>query len=116
MRIPVQVCLRAQWPSQGWPVPAHERWAVLGDGVFGASLLATGAQASGLERHALLGCACCTGNLALRVTLGRLIRRGGYDRILVVVADADHRAGVLNVLEEAQFAPHLVLDPDGECR
>lgn len=116
MPIPVQVCSRAQWPAQGLAVPAHERWAVLSDGVFGAGLFAADAQTPGLEHHALLGCACCAGNLALRVTLGRLIRRGGYARILVVVADADHRAGVLTVLEEAQFAPHLVLDPAGAGR
>ena len=111
MRIPVQVCSRAQWPAQGLAVPAHERWAVLSDGVFGAGLLAADADTPGLEHHALLGCACCAGNLALRVTLGRLIRRGGYTRILIVVIDPDHRAGVLKVLEEAQFAPHLMLDP-----
>ena len=115
MRIPVQVCLRAQWPAQGWAVPAHERWAVLGDGVFSPGLLA-GTETAGLEHHALLGCACCAGNLALRVTLGRLIRRGGYARVLIVVADADHRAGVLKVIEEAQFVPHLVLDPGGDGR
>lgn len=106
MALPVQVCTRAQMQRpQAWAVPVGERWAVISDGLFDAL-----ADHPGIERHALVGCACCAGSLALRVTLARLIRRGGYARLLVVVADESHRAGVVGVLTEAQFAPHLVLE------
>ena len=107
MAIAVQVLTRAQAAHPGALLPpAGQRWAMLSDPWFDAT-----SESPGLDRHGLFGCACCAGNLALRVTLGRLIRRGGYARVLIVVADESHRAGVLAVLGEAQFAPHLTLLP-----
>lgn len=63
--------------------PAGERWAVLVEGGLGA-LAAVGSE-PGVVAVALGGCACCTGATVLRVTLTRLLRAGGLDRILIVV-------------------------------
>ncbi len=110
MTIAVQVITRAQASAlraQCEARPPGERWALIVDGLF-----APLGDAVDVETHGLAGCACCVGNLALRVTLGRLIRRGGIARIVVVTAAQDHVEGVYKVIREAQFAPHLRMAGD----
>ena len=106
--------------------PAGERWAVLVEGAVGALAAAGGApggdaapgagmasgagtasgagsKAPGVYVVALGGCACCTGATVLRVTLTRLLRAGGLDRILVVVGAAARPDAVAAMLSAPPF-------------
>lgn len=112
-----RAALLAQWLRAR---PAHERWAVLVEGgpgalaaVGGAPVGATDSGGSarptdrageqGVVAVALGGCACCTGATVLRVTLTRLLRAGGLDRILVVVGAAARPEAVAAMLSAPPF-------------
>ena len=60
------------------------------------------------EVHAIAGCACCSGQVALRVTLVRLLR-SRPDRIALVVADPAHVAGLLALLDSDSLRNHTQL-------
>ena len=63
----------------------------------------------GVVAVALGGCACCTGATVLRVTLTRLLRAGGLDRILIVVGAAARPEAVSAMLCAPPF--EALLEP-----
>ncbi|GAB3471565.1 hypothetical protein GCM10027321_43610 [Massilia terrae] len=56
------------------------------------------------------GCLCCTGNLVLRVTLNRLLRRAP-ERLYIGVADAGHLSQLRSWLAAAPYDQLLELAP-----
>ncbi|MFM7633512.1 MAG: GTPase [Betaproteobacteria bacterium] len=60
------------------------------------------------------GCPCCTGNLTVRVTLNRLLKRTPQQLYLSLL-DATHRESVLAFLQEPQYRDRLVIGPDLRC-
>ncbi len=61
------------------------------------------------------GCPCCSGNLTMRVTLNRLLRRAP-ERLYLSIADASHKSQVAAFLQEKQYQAHLQLGPELVCR
>jgi G3E family GTPase len=57
------------------------------------------------------GCLCCTGNLVLRVTLNRVLRRRP-SRLLIGVANAGHLDQLRSWLGNAPYDQLLELAPD----
>jgi hypothetical protein len=57
------------------------------------------------------GCLCCAGNLVLRVTLNRLLRRGPA-RLYIGVANAEHLDQLRSWLGSAPYDQLLDLTPD----
>ena len=56
------------------------------------------------------GCLCCTGNLVLRVTLNRLLRRQP-DRLVIGVANAGHLDQLRSWLQSPPYDQLLELGP-----
>ncbi|GAB2866016.1 hypothetical protein GCM10027277_38540 [Pseudoduganella ginsengisoli] len=54
------------------------------------------------------GCLCCTGNLVLRVSLNRLLRRPPA-RLLISLANAEHAGQLRGMLENAPYVGLLTL-------
>lgn len=57
------------------------------------------------------GCMCCTGNLALRVTLNRVLRRRP-DRLFISIANAEHLSHLHAFLLQPSYQPYLSLTDD----
>jgi G3E family GTPase len=57
------------------------------------------------------GCLCCTGNLILRVTLNRILRRPPA-RLFIGLASADHVAQIRRFLSEPPYDALLALTDD----
>lgn len=53
-------------------------------------------------------CPCCTGNLAMRVTLNRLLRHPPQ-QLFISVAQAAHLDAIRRFLTEASYDAHLTL-------
>jgi hypothetical protein len=60
------------------------------------------------------GCPCCTGNLTMRVTLNRILRRSPA-RLYLSLSDASHREQVLLFLQAPQYLALLAIGPDLQC-
>jgi hypothetical protein len=60
------------------------------------------------------GCPCCTGNLTMRVTLNRVLRRSPA-RLYLSLSDASHRDQVLLFLQAPQYLALLSIGPDLQC-
>jgi len=60
------------------------------------------------------GCPCCTGNLTMRVTLNRVLRRSPA-RLYLSLSDASHREQVLMFLQAPQYLDLLAIGPDLQC-
>jgi hypothetical protein len=60
------------------------------------------------------GCPCCTGNLTMRVTLNRVLRRSPA-RLYLSLSDASHREQVLLFLQAPQYLDLLAIGPDLQC-
>lgn len=60
------------------------------------------------------GCPCCSGNLTMRVTLNRALRRPP-DHLYLSIADTAHKAGVLNFLQEDQYRALLHIADELDC-
>ncbi len=60
------------------------------------------------------GCPCCTGNLTMRVTLNRVLRRSPA-RLYLSLSDATHRDQVLMFLQAPQYLDLLAIGPDLQC-
>lgn len=57
------------------------------------------------------GCACCTGNLTMRVTLNRILRHAPA-RLYISVANSAHSENLRNFLSQPPYTQYLVLTPD----
>ena len=60
------------------------------------------------------GCLCCIGNLTLRVTLNRMLRKHPH-RIYISVADATHLSAIEQFLSAAPYDNLLQLMPVIDC-
>lgn len=60
------------------------------------------------------GCPCCTGNLTMRVTLNRVLRRSPA-RVYLSLSDAGHREQILSFLQSPQYLDLLSIGPELQC-
>lgn len=85
-------------------LPGAARWAVLRDQGETFKL----PQASGGDRDPALetmgGCACCTGRLSVRSALGRLLRRGPWEHLLIELSGTGHPAAFVDVLRAGELS------------
>ena len=81
----------------------------------GRALLENAAQGLSLQvLRVTPGCPCCTGNLTMRVTLNRVLRHAPAC-LYLSIANATHKAQVVNFLQEQQYQEHLTLGPELVC-
>lgn len=57
------------------------------------------------------GCLCCTGNLTMRVTLNRMLRRRPA-RLYIGLSSSEHLARIREFLNQPPYASLLMLTPD----
>lgn len=60
------------------------------------------------------GCPCCSGNLTMRVTLNRILRRPPQ-RLYLSLASAAHLPQIRNFLQEEQYQSLLSLSEELNC-
>ncbi len=60
------------------------------------------------------GCPCCTGKLAMRVTLNRLLRKDP-EQLYVSLANNEHLSSVINFLQEDQYRERLEIGETVDC-
>lgn len=60
------------------------------------------------------GCPCCSGNLTMRVTLNRLLRRAP-SRLYLSLSSSAHRDQILAFLQEPQYQARLTIGADIRC-
>ncbi|HZV67028.1 MAG TPA: GTPase [Telluria sp.] len=90
--------------------PAPIPTAILLEGLAdGRSLLA--ASDTVLIQRIAPGCLCCTGNLVLRVTLNRILRRPP-ERLYIGLATTEHLDQLRSWLSSAPYDQLLELTPD----
>lgn len=89
---------------------------VIAEGIAGAN---TALQA--LEKQEQLqvfriapGCPCCSGNLTMRVTLNRILRKPPQ-RLYLSLASAAHLSQIRNFLQEGQYQTLLSLSDELNC-
>lgn len=82
--------------------PRHERWAVLIEGALAPppGQLPHDASVSVVQ---VGGCACCSGGLVLRVALTRLLRRQGWQHVLILAGAAARPSAIVAMLRSAPF-------------
>jgi G3E family GTPase len=92
--------------------PAGERWAVLVND-FGDVNLNTGpGVAQGLiSIREVVGCICCTAQVALRTAIVALLRDAAPRRLLIEVSSAAHPATLFALLREPGIAKAVELQP-----
>lgn len=61
------------------------------------------------------GCPCCSGNLTMRVTLNRILRRPPQ-RLYLSLASAAHLPQIRHFLQEAQYQSLLTLSEEMNCQ
>lgn len=79
--------------------------AVIAEGVF----TALSAPAGVVIEQIATGCVCCVGQIALRVTLTRVLRQHRPAKLLLLLASGEHSDRVRRMLQEDQFATVLRL-------
>lgn len=94
---------------RGWLAqrPAAEHWAVLMNDLGIAHI---DAQA-GVTLRQVAGCACCTGQIALRTALVQLLRSARPRRVFIETSAAARPAALLALLNEPGIAPAIHLRP-----
>jgi hypothetical protein len=90
--------------------PAAASCAVLLEGLPDGHTILVPSPALLIERIAP-GCLCCTGNLVLRVTLNRLLRRRP-DRLYIGLATTEHLDQLRSWLQNPPYDQLLELTPD----
>jgi len=88
--------------------PAVPTAAILEGMASGASDLEAGAMNALQIVRIAPGCMCCIGNLTLRVTLNRLLRKPP-SRLFIAVADSTHLNQVRNFLTQEPYDAFLTL-------
>lgn len=87
--------------------PAGARWALI---VEEGEARLEAPEGTTLEQL-LPGCACCVGQLALRVTVARVLRRERPDALILELAPGTHRDAVERLLRSGSFSGLLALAP-----
>ena len=93
-----------------------KKTAAIIEGIPGTGALDSGLPSSNDLQlvHLAPGCPCCTGQLAMRVTLNRLLRQQP-DEIYLSLANTEHLAGVINFLQEDQYRERLNIGEAVDC-
>ncbi|CAN7716165.1 GTPase [Pseudoduganella sp. LjRoot289] len=90
----------------------HVPTAVILEGLADANSPLVSAPEQGLQVLRIApGCLCCAGNLVLRVTLNRLLRRPPA-QLYISLANAEHVDQLRTMLLEAPYGELLALAPD----
>ncbi|HEU4622135.1 MAG TPA: hypothetical protein VFS42_07905 [Burkholderiaceae bacterium] len=84
--------------------PADQHWRVLVEGMLPIAPLQS------LDPIVFSGCACCTGQIALKVLLQRLLRTRRLDRIVLLLSSSEHLTQALDVLRDPQYVKWLTVD------
>jgi hypothetical protein len=90
--------------------PGNTRCAVLLEGLPDGHTILVPSDNMLIERIAP-GCLCCTGNLVLRVTLNRLLRRRP-ERLYIGLATTEHLDQLRSWLQSPPYDQLLELTPD----
>jgi hypothetical protein len=90
--------------------PGNSRCAILLEGLPDGHAILAPSDALLIERIAP-GCLCCTGNLVLRVTLNRILRRRP-DRLYIGLATMEHLDQLRSWLQSPPYDQLLELTPD----
>jgi hypothetical protein len=90
--------------------PGNARCAILLEGLPDGHTILAPSDALLIERIAP-GCLCCTGNLVLRVTLNRLLRRRP-ERLYIGLATTEHLDQLRSWLQAPPYDQLLELTPD----
>jgi hypothetical protein len=90
--------------------PGNFRCAVLLEGLPDGHTILTPSDTLLIERIAP-GCLCCTGNLVLRVTLNRILRRRP-ERLYIGLATTEHLDQLRSWLQSPPYDQLLELTPD----
>ena len=90
--------------------PSAACCAVLLEGLPDGHTILTPSSTLLIERIAP-GCLCCTGNLVLRVTLNRLLRRRP-ERLFIGLATTEHLDQLRSWLQDPPYDQLLELTPD----
>jgi len=89
----------AAWLQSPPTAAAPARRAIIAEGVLFDRTGPQGVPLVGLAA----GCPCCTGAVALRVTLGRTLRRARPDAVLLLLASAEHLPRLRRMLEQGEL-------------
>jgi hypothetical protein len=90
---------------------AHQATALILEGLADGKL-ATAELPPELEiKRIAPGCFCCIGNLTLRVTLNRLLRKAPA-RLFISIADDTHLQQIHDFLSQPPYDAYLSLTPD----
>lgn len=96
--------------------PARHRAAAIIEGIAGAGL--PGDMLASSEQLTVVriapGCPCCTGNLMMRVTLHRLLRKNPA-QLYLSLANNEHLSAVINFLQEDQYRQRLEIGTPVDC-
>ncbi len=87
-------------------LPGAARWAVLRDQGETFKLPRASGASGGDSDPALEsmgGCACCTGRLSVRNALGRLLRRGPWEHLLIELSGTGHPAALIDMLRTGEL-------------
>ncbi|MFZ6843265.1 GTPase [Undibacterium sp. RuTC16W] len=90
-------------------IPKH-RIAVILEGLPGGDSVLNNSSTLLLQRIAP-GCMCCIGNLAMRVTLNRLLRQRPA-QLFIGIASTEHIDKIRAFLSQAPYRDLLSLNPD----
>jgi len=92
--------------------PAAAQSAVILEGLADANSPLISSPETGLNVQRIApGCLCCAGNLVLRVTLNRLLRRPPA-QLFISLANAEHVDQLRSMLLQAPYGDLLDLDTD----
>lgn len=96
-------------------LPAGQSCHFILEGLAGASDVLANALAARTAPVEVVriapACPCCTGNLVMRVTLNRLLRRAP-DALFIALASTEHLPQVRQFLSEPPYAGLLTLQAD----
>lgn len=104
MSLPVHLFVRGQVDALRTFLlgkPDMERWSIICEGLFPP------VEMEGLAEHVVSGCVCCVGQLALQVTLGRVIRHEKPQRIVLYLSQAEHLERLKEQLSTGPLAQRL---------
>lgn len=94
------------WLRSAAPGDEPQRPVVIAEGMLFDRLGPQGIPLVGLRA----GCPCCTGQVALRVGLGRTLRSHRPDVILLLTAHAEHLPGLRRLLRQGELGVRLEVE------
>ncbi|AMP03047.1 hypothetical protein [Collimonas pratensis] len=93
------------------PAGVHQHTALILEGLADGKLAAADLPPELEIKRIAPGCFCCIGNLTLRVTLNRLLRKAPA-RLFISIADDTHLSQIRAFLSQPPYDAYLSLTPD----